>query len=526
MVLPGFYMKTAIKKIDILFWIAALTLVGTQSLGLGFGLPGQYHPDEYFVNISTFQLFHDLKTLTFPSTYYVLGIRWLYFAEFVIAYLAGSCFGIFHSFREFYALYFAYGNPYVDAASPLFYLLPRAASFVLSCGSILFVYAIVKKITNDTFTAKLAAITTLLLPAGYLYSHYGSRESAICFCTLMLFCHACFVFNPAKLKSIIVAGILLGISIAVKENAMIFIVLYAYYLFTSCKLKHISLQKAFLYFAIICIVATFLFFLLNPQRLFINNASETTRQYMALSSTNLRSSISSHLIYPLVFIREFSVPGLLLLFVGAIVSWLKLPVLRPILCIIICSYIALDFVNANGLNKADRFIMNIFLPFFIIGITGITCTLKNPHMKKMIVMLPIIIGLCNSHELISIFRSFNGHDTRDDARAWIQKNIPAHSKIARELIYTPSIDISKYTVVKSEWALGRYSFDSLQKAGADYVIISDRFVSGWILGDSVSNNYKSFFPHVIKTFQTPWQPHMNDFHSPKIYFCDCKRHAL
>ncbi|MDD5672996.1 MAG: glycosyltransferase family 39 protein [Chitinivibrionales bacterium] len=511
----------ATKK-SLWFWGIIALVLSMQFSGLDFGLPQQYHPDEYFVNLSTFKLFHELRGFHFEKTYYVLGVRWLYFAEFCGAAFAGRLLGYFPSFASFYQGYFASGNPYVDAAPPLFYLLPRITSFLFYAGCLWLLFAIAKKFTGGAKFSpfpKIVLAAALFLPAGFLYGHYGTRESAICFFTLLLIYHAYFYFDPRRFKSVITAGVLLGIAFGVKENGVLFYFLYLFFLLGAFKDKRLSLKRLILCALALAAVMIVVFLLLNPQRLMINNLQETTRRYLA-SSTPIAVAISNpHLIYPRAFMHEFSLPGLLLLLAGMTIAWRARRELRPLIGVILGTYLVLDFIKGNGFDRADRFIMNIFLPVLFVGAIGLQAGLEKIKKEKYLWLLPLVIVLCNAYELSSIFLALNGHDTRDTARKWIAANVPKNSAVARETIYTPLLDTLQYRVGVTAWVLGNYSLDSLKKLGIEYVFFSDKYSSGWVDNERINKNYRSFKPYVIKSFETNFHSRLNGFHSPAIWVC-------
>jgi hypothetical protein len=508
------------KKADVLFWSIISAVLIIQGSGLGFGLPRQYHPDEYYININTFNLFHELRDFNFEKTRYALGIRWLYFAEYVGAFAVGKISGVFHTFAEFHMLYFSYGNPYVDAAPPLFYLLPRITSFLFYAGCVVLLWLLVKKFSNSPHLPKIAVFAALFLPAGYLYGHYGTRESALCFFSLLLLWHAYFFFDPTRLKQIFIGGILLGVAAGIKENAAIFVALYCYFIVAAFFKKELPLPRFISYGIIIVTVFIAVFFLVNPQRWMINNVAEVTKYYSETQEkTATVGSLNDHLIYPRAFIREFSLPGLILLIMGLIAAWFLKKDLRPLICIILGAYLALDLFKANGLNKADRFIMFIYLPFLVVGMCGLDRVVQTVKSEKILWLFPLIVCVFNAKELVSIFAVLNGHDTRVEAGVWMTEHLPKKSRIAREIIYSPAVDPQTFAIVKAEWTIGRYSLDSLKKSGIDYLVFSDVFSSGWYHGDAVTGNYKSFLPYTIKTFEPRFRPTTNNFHSPKIFVC-------
>ncbi|MBD3422639.1 MAG: phospholipid carrier-dependent glycosyltransferase [Chitinivibrionales bacterium] len=500
--------------------ITALLLL--QFLGLNFGLPQQYHPDEYYINIKTFQLFNSLKNLAFEKDKYMLGIRWVYFASFVVVFGVGRVVGAFESFADYYAHYFAFGNPYVDGASPWFYLPPRCISFLFYVGCIVLVYFIAKKLAGrDEYRhfPWIVTLTAVLLPGGYLYSHYGTRESATCFFTLLMIYHAGWLFRPEKWSSVLAGGILLGLGTGIKENAGIFVVLYGFRMFWAMKKGVLRWPQLAVHGAIFTAATFGAFYLINPQRIALSNVNRVVALYRKSEDRRFTVEYSAtHGVYPLAFMREFSLPGIVLLVIGAIVAWVKKPQTRQIALIVLGTYIALDFTKATGL-KADRYIMNVFLPFLLVGATGLYAWLQKKRWTRWMWVLPTVVLLFNGRELASIFLNFNGHDTRRVAGAWIDKHVPRSSRIARETIYTPYLDPGEYDSVHVEWILGLHDLDTLRARKFDYLIISHQFHSGWAYGEHVKQNYAAFLPYAVKKFDTAWRPRLNNFHSPAIWVC-------
>lgn len=179
------------------------------------------------------------------------------------------------------------------------------------------------------------------------------------------------------------------------------------------------------------------------------------------------------------------------------------------------SYFVLD-LSTHGF-KADRFIMNIFLPFLIFGILGLNSIINNRKLRSLFLILPLLLFAGNYRELYSIYKCFNGNDSRDMARAWVEKNIPHNASIFREEISTPEVDSSRYAKVGNCWILGEIPVDSLRANGFNYLFFSDGYENGYIGGDSIKNRYEEFKKYTIKVFECKWRPKLNTFHSPKIY---------
>lgn len=507
---------------DIIFWTVIAVILLLQARGLMFGLPGQYHPDEYYVNIYTFKLFRELKTLNFSVTYYILGVRWFYFAGICLSFLLGSLFGVFESFSGFYALYFSSGNPFVDAAPPLFYFVPRVISYLFYCGTAILVYFVLRCFFTgqNKLPSKVGCLAAVLLPAGYLYGHYGTRESAICFFSLLAVYHSYVHFKPERLKTVIAGAVILGFTVGVKENGGIFFFLYGLHLFLSFIRKEITLKKLIGYCLLMGLIMSVVFILLNPQWLALKNVEYLSSRYTGsrVVTTTLDRS-EAHLIYPKIFIREFSFIGLPLLIIGGTLAWLKIKTLRPLVVIITASYLALDLVKYNGYNKADRFIINIFPLLLVAGTAGLSIAAGLGRRRHLLWLLPVLIGGGNMYELFSIYHVLNGYDTRDEAKIWIDQNVPEGSVLAKEIIFTPYIDEKKFEVKEKRWMLSQLSVDSLRSLDVEYCIISDRYVNGWVGGDQVRENYLELRRYAVKEFHSKCRPTINDFHSPDIFIC-------
>ncbi len=526
-----------------------------QFFGVGFGLPRQYHPDEYYIIIESFNTIKLLSGEPLTATAYVLGIRWLYCASYLALFVVGSLFSLFNSFAEFYNLFYAYGKPWVNAASPWFYLPPRLISFGFYAGSAGLVYALTKRLIGpdkvapdnaqfrllsqrqkragpggdaNTPIALLVTFSALLLPAGYLYSHYGTRESALAFFCLLIPYHAFFHFDPKSVRSALIGAVLVGTATGIKENGAIFIGIYLWALGRACLRKEIPVRKAIFTAALCGIAALAVFYLLNVH-MFLGHALKTPFNKVMINrepSENMYRTGATYMsnwhAYPMAFIHEFTAPGLVLLLIGAVYSWITIAKLRPLILAIIGSYLVLTFARGSGL-KCDRFIMNIFLPFYVAGAVGFAHILRDAGRLRLLWLLPVLFAVFNGRELVSIFLSFNGHDTRAIAAQWLEHGLPENSVVARELINTPVVDTVRYELAREEWMLGRYSLESLQKEGIDYLIFSERFTTGWVHGKRVVDNYREFMPHVLKTFDTEWKPRLNDFHSPRIYVAGIRR---
>ncbi|MFW6221891.1 MAG: hypothetical protein ACOC4C_05430, partial [Fibrobacterota bacterium] len=520
-------------------------VLGIQFSGIGFGLPHQFHPDEYCVVIESFNTLKLLDGQPFRASSYVLGIRWIYCFSYVLLFLAGYLLRIFGSYAEFYNLFYEYGNPWVNAASPWFYIPPRVVSFGFYVGAMAVLYATVRRllipehsgIDNETLSnsrdqqrnrrfwenaALIITFSALLLPAGYLYSHYGTRESALSFFCLLIPYHAFFRFNPASLRSVLVGAALVGAAAGVKENGAIFIILYLWSLGTAFTQKRISIRRLVIFGLTCGVVSIAVFYLLNIHMLLGRSIALPLNKVLSFQEPGGkvfrpgRSYLSNWYVYPKAFLHQFSFPVLAALLAGTALNWLRFKKLRPLILVIVGTWLVLTFARGSGL-KSDRYIMNIFLPLYLVGTVGISKLLYSIKRPRLLWLLPLLLIIFNGRELGSIFVNFHGRDTREIAGQWIEKNLPGDRPIAREIIKTPCLDTTRFTVALQKWYLGAQPLDSLRARGIEYLVFSERYTSGWVHGERVAGNYRTFMPYVIKTFETKWQPRLNDFHSPKIY---------
>ena len=204
------YKQLSQKKV---FWILLFILLIAFFLriwGISFGLPGIDHGDETeVVNHAVRFGSGDLNPHRFQygSLFqYILFV--FYGAYFLVGYLLGS----FSSVHQF-ALHFIQ-DPTV------FYLIARGLSAFLGTATLGITYLIGKRVKNE-IVGLFASLFLAFCYESVVKSHYCTVDTALAFFFTLAVYQCLLLFHKDNLGRYVLAGFLIGITIAVKFNGII-----------------------------------------------------------------------------------------------------------------------------------------------------------------------------------------------------------------------------------------------------------------------------------------------------------------
>ncbi|MBM3252143.1 MAG: phospholipid carrier-dependent glycosyltransferase, partial [Candidatus Omnitrophica bacterium] len=205
-------------KINVILLIFIIILAFTLRIyGINWGLPSKdyyfsYQSDEVHY-IKGLSQMNPMK-LDFNPRYFSWG-TWHYFELGISEAIAG----FLKIVRLTKDKYFYYAYPWEMAK---IYLVGRFLSVFFALGTILLVYLIGKKISNEK-TALLTAFFLAINPAHILFSHYLKADISVTFWVTLLLFFLIFLLETGKLKWYILSGITSAFAVGTQHNGFSFI---------------------------------------------------------------------------------------------------------------------------------------------------------------------------------------------------------------------------------------------------------------------------------------------------------------
>lgn len=420
-----------------------LTLVAGAALrlwGIDFGLPYLFHQDEpIVVNHALAYGTGDFNPHFFiipPLTSYILFI--IYGLYFAALFITGAITSI-----ETFALHF-FQDP-----SP-FYLIGRFfIGFVPSMINIYLVYRLACR-----FFSKESALTAALIMSlsflNVVNAHYIYTDNLLTTFVLAAYLAISNLFEKSAVRIYIISGLLLGIAVAVKYNAalLIFPFLTAH-LVSAKRASGRFFNRNLIFFSTSAFIA---FFVCNPfslidWRFFLMSMFERVRHGY--------TGLSHHLLYSL-----FEGMGSGLVISG--IAGLTLCIVKMrwkgifLLSFPFIFYMHLIFAS----QPFTRYALAI-VPFLSIG-AGILLfdiiRLKGRSYAFLFIASAafLILMLPTTLKSIKAGMLFMSKDTRAEAAEWIEKNVPARSKIAIDhTFFGPQLLQTKEQIREKEEILNR-----------------------------------------------------------------------
>ena len=117
----------------------------------------------------------------------------------------------------------------------------RVLMFILHIFSSLFLYLIAKKFTNSKLCGLLSVIIFSFSPLAIYFQRRVLLDNIMTF--WVLFSLICVLFHTGKLRNIIFSGLIFGVGVLSKENAIFFIPVFIYciYLYVNKKQRNFAI---------------------------------------------------------------------------------------------------------------------------------------------------------------------------------------------------------------------------------------------------------------------------------------------
>jgi hypothetical protein len=420
-----------------LFFIFVLALA-LRLWGIKFGLPYIYHFDEHFYVATALRLGSgQLHNTPYAPT----GFANILFVEYAIYFVIGRLLGWFASASEFEMLY---------RRDPTHvYLLGRMTSAALGALTVLTVYKI-GSITTDKARYWTGLIAAFFLSASFLHardSHYAVPDVAMAFFVTLSVFFAVYALRHHSRNALLLAGLAGGLAVAMKWTALpvVLPVWWASAFMAKGSLKF-KLQDLVSRLTILAGLASFLGFaigspqiLLNPM-LYIN---EALGQFGAGSSGGFEiwqvDTLPGWLFYGKTLIYGVGISLLLLGTVGALRRLFLVITKRDQMSVVLLLFPLVYYLLMGSTRHYFARYSVPLIPFLALFaaevlVVGTVWLTRQTNRKQW--LRPLLIGL----SLLVIFPSFlslvrhnvllTRQDTRTEAKAWIESNLPEGVRIA------------------------------------------------------------------------------------------------
>ena len=442
-------------------------------IGIGYGLPQPYHPDEKQVMSKASRIIAgDLNPHFFIwPTLYMYLIAIFYKFSYWLIWLLQYFFGFIHPLKRLYLL--IHSN---IITSYHYYLISRGISIIFGTITIPVTYLIGKELSSK----KAGLIAALFIALAYypvLYSHLGIISTTMVCLTLLSFYFAIKMYQTGRFKYYFEASIIGGLAIAAKYNAAIIIIpIFLAHLFLFLKNSYKFNRKFYLRAIIIILFVLIGFFIGCPYSLinyekFTKDISWVVESQKGLQNTSIyfKGIQSSSWAMDFKFLWEGMGPFLLILsLAGIILSLFK----RKYPYLLLLSFPLCYFLMASqSKTPVPRYTLIIY-PFLLL-LASMFIIFLNKYFRsfpKAFLIGIIIVALSIPfYHVIKLDYYLCQKDTRQLALEWIRKNMPQGSKVAYEF-FGPDPSILEGIVTYRQFSLGDNTFKYYQDRKIDYFI--------------------------------------------------------
>lgn len=394
-----------------LFWILTAAFL-LRIVGLNFGLPFIYHQDEAIVVNHAMAIgVQGWNTHTYlPPQFAAYFLFFVYAAQ----YLLGSALGIFKSASHF-------GATFLNDPSWQYILGRLTLGVVFGTATV----AVVYRVGRAFFSRPVAEAAAFFLALSLLHvqhSHYIYVDIPLTFaCTLFFFYLFKCLENPSS-NNALLTGVFLGWSISIKYTAVYFspaVPLAVFFLAGN----GVALQKKITAVLLSSLAAVCVYAVVSP--------------YTFLDWENFRAQVFSqsqsrgyvgpyhHLTYSLLNGTGFSF--LVLVFFGSVIGFFKS---AKTTFLVVFTLLIYYWVNVYFSQPFARYMMPLLPLLCLLAGVGLVAVLGQVRSK----FLKILFVTAVAAELLvpSIYSDWllTRQDTRTEALAWVEKNIPVGSVIA------------------------------------------------------------------------------------------------
>ena len=428
-----------------------------RAYGNGFGLPSIYYVSDEVVIVE-----HALKMGTgdlnphyflWPANFHMYLMLLFYGIYFMI----GKMLGIFASAQDFALAYWTDPSP--------FYLIGRYFSAILGTATVGLVYLVGKRYGGK----RVGLLAALFLACNFehtRFSHNAKVDILVTFLIFLAFVRVLKILDRGHSKDYILAGFLVGLGIASKYIAALMVIpIFLAHLLG--RMEHNPFRLGLLLHKklIAAYVAVFSGFFLGAPYFFLSPSEsrtwlETMFRYgrEGLLGNNYYGNSYLYL-FTDVLRYAFGITMMILVLGGVLYAVYKHT--KPL--VLLLAFPIIYMIQIGQMRILQLRHINPALPFLVllgaIFFETISTTIfsKIPGKRYWIALVVAVLMVSPLYNIVTYTkRVFLEKDTRILAKEWIEANIPAGSKIARDVYWTaPPIAENKKSLERMYQAIAQ-----------------------------------------------------------------------
>jgi len=493
-------MKLLAARVQSLDWIlGSILLLGLllRVWGINFGLPYMYDPDEGATINIVLRMLHtgDLNPRFFDWPSFSL---YLYLASFWALYLIGALAGRFATTGDL---------PFPDqvimavgkASAPEEFIVGRGVTVAVGVLSILMVYLICRRLVDNKAVARLAALLFAVEPISIWYSRIIRPDTFVVFFILLSFWFVLKAIELPSLKNYLLAGIVAGLGISIKYNAALILVSLGLAHLVNFGWRALCRKEIYLatLVAAIVFVATTPFAILDFSQFYITGPIGVAGHYVGGHPGAEGDSLQWYI--GVLQSNQGWVPWVAL----AEVVWIMLHRNRQRIVllgfpVVYFSFICLYLVHfEETIMPVLPFVAILAALFFERAFQYSFRLLRIDGWPRNVANLGL--GLLLAWPMLQVSTSedirLSQPDGREQARQWIDLNLPLGSRIALES-YSPYVDREKFAA-SGFYGIQDHSPDWYVSNGYEYLIFSQGVYGRYFADPSryaaEIDRYNSFF---------------------------------
>lgn len=489
---PGFPRPEGIALAGVLVIAVVVRLIG-----VGWGLPLVYHPDEpLFVG----KVLEMMQTGDFNPRYFIYPSLFLYLLlpAAILTFAQGATKGQFSSVADLFA-----GRMMTTGTGtteiPSLYLLGRLEMTLFGMLTIYLVYRLGREIA-DWRTGILAALLLSLSPIHIIASHYYRPDALVTLLVVASAYAAVRVFTTGSWAGYVAAGMLAGLAAASQYNGIVVLaVLWVAHLLRTRTLAHAGLWVG-------TAVAALGFLIGMPFALFdmptwLDDLAWQLRHYYVVGHAGAEAEgpVSQTLWY-LGKLVEYTGALPLLAVVGLVVDVIR----RRWTSVIIATFPTVYFFLMIRPRVHTIMMLTPMLPFLaLLGARGfLVLWARRPKhaVPRSVVAIGLLLALLLVPWLqtLSTVHMFARPEARTAAREWIVKNLPVGARIAMES-YTPLLP-DGFDVVYIAYKLTDHPPDWYVENQFDYLVASSATYGRFYVSANTYTRDKALYDKLFETF--------------------------
>lgn len=500
--------STKLSWKNIALFLILVSAFGIRLIGIDFGLPYLYHPDEP----KTIQIAQNIFTTgdlnphyySYPSLFIYLNAL-----AYIPYYFYGTIKGEFSTPNDIPGItVLTMGVGEADQSSVV--LLGRLLTVTFSVLSMFLVYLIGVEVSSKKRIGILSALFLALSPVSVSTSRYITPDAFVTFWILFTTLFCIRINQNGEIRDYLLAGIGCGLTISTKYNGVVIgiVILLAHFLRYDFREWKNHLFDRPLFLAVLMIPVSFLlttpYAVLDVKNWFGGLSFEFTHY-----SAGHAGMEGNSLVWYLTFLKSSEGMVVILGFLYMIINIRNFK--SNYFPLIGFTFIYLFIVSLFQVRN-DRTILPI-VPFLCV-FSGALCSdlyegmiTKNrysPILKNVTFILILMTVSYSLFQNTQVARKLVYPDGREVSANWIEQNLPSGSKIAIEA-YSPYIDPSKYQIVPMTRIIDQ-PIEWYSNQGVKYLVFSQgmfqRYYDAPFLYKEEKTKYDGFFTSLPLIYET------------------------